>query len=368
MSENESVASSSPSKALSVNWKFRAFIFIGLAVTFGLSFWMGANSLRMTAANEGLVVAENDLDFGEVWEDGEYPWHFIVENPTPKDITIVAFSASCNCLSIEPHSLQIPAGQKAEVHVKMNLRSGAVDMEDETSKKVTISLMPHFGNGYAKQVAWNLHGRVRRLLKITPRLMDFGTDLVHGNSYPTKIATATTTLPVQTLHAKCIPDMGRVEVNKSKACTDTFEIKITPHKSLPAGPFTFRVAIEPVSSFMSLPTISFPVEGVILPEVQALPQFLCIGARPLGQTVTDTVILRSLCKEQAEVENIWISDDDLIVEPILDVRTRDMAFCFKQRISKRGEQSRIVAFSFRKRDHMVSVTRVNVTYVGLSEK
>ncbi len=50
------------------------------------------------------------LDFGEVLENKRFTYTLRMENATQQPIHIAQFNTSCNCASIEPPSIDLPAG------------------------------------------------------------------------------------------------------------------------------------------------------------------------------------------------------------------------------------------------------------------
>src|SRR5262245_40520295 len=70
---------------------------------------------------DGLAVDPQHLNFGEVWEDGAFGWVLPVENRGPSEVAIERFATSCDCTSIDPPSLTIPAGETRAVRLQLNL-------------------------------------------------------------------------------------------------------------------------------------------------------------------------------------------------------------------------------------------------------
>src|SRR5262249_52816263 len=87
----------------------------------GVCSWCAVVQKGRGPDSTGLWVSPERLNFGEVWEAEQFRWVLPVTNGSGEDIEIVNFATSCNCLSVEPRAVVIPAGQTVEVNLVLNL-------------------------------------------------------------------------------------------------------------------------------------------------------------------------------------------------------------------------------------------------------
>ena len=344
-------------RARRINKRIIGLVFV-LACTMGLCVLFSPER-----ANHGLVVPEEYLNIGEVWEEEQsYEWTLTLRNPTRADVDIEGFLSSCNCVSIQPDALLIRAGQSADIHMRLALGI----KQAEKPRVFVVKIIPQIRNEVHQQVGWEVHGRARRFLNIEPDTIDFGSSLLRGKPHPAKAAVISSMLPVEKLVAKCKPDSGRVEVIRTGAGSNSFEVRVIPKDTLPAGPFRFDVELKPIGEGVSsLIEAKLPVEGAIMEDVQILPESLYLGVIPVGQVVKQTVVLRSASNCQFEVEGMEVSAEDTRVEAIANKEMVGKLFRIQQRIAKKGKQERIVRFTLRMKDRKSATTVLHIRYVGL---
>jgi len=115
MAESENMAISSPSKPWSETRNGRITVAASMVGLFVLVFWLAIRSRQMLTPMPALVVEEQYLSFGEVWEDPAFVWTLPIRNATHEDIEVINFITDCTCGKIEPRSLKIPAQGTREV-------------------------------------------------------------------------------------------------------------------------------------------------------------------------------------------------------------------------------------------------------------
>lgn len=361
MQESESLASSSPSKTWPETRRGRIIILAGMIGLFVLVFWMAMKSRQMIAVPVGLVVSANDLDVGEVWEQGEFQRNLTIRNTTEKEVTIDGFSSSCGCLSIEPSSLTIPSGKEAEVRATLNLTLG--DSRDNMNFEVKIT--PVLRDLYGQHPpVWIIRGQARRLMKLRPRTISFyANQLVRGQAFPSHTAIATPNIELGSLKAKYPAELATVEVARCTEDNNSFQVNITPRKSLPVGPFRFDVLLEPVRKDKLLPIVKLPIEGRVMGDVQAIPDSVILGARRVGETATETLTLRSEGGVPLVVRRFCADSTDTQIEPFTVKGVSDHVFRINQHITKLGKQVFSIRFSVTKNGES-STLKVKGTYEG----
>lgn len=313
------------------------------------------------AAPAELVISASDIDVGEVWEQEAFRCKLTMQNTTENNVAIDGFRSSCGCVSIEPSALTIPSKQKAEVLVTLNLklRTGQENMDFG----VQIAPFLPAGNGQQPPV-WTIRGHARRLMKLNPQTITYyEKQLVRGQDYCSQSVLVSPSIELDSLLAKCPAELATVEVARRKENNNSFQINITPRKSLPVGPFRFDVLLEPVREGKVLPIMKLPVEGKVLGDIQAFPDSLILGARNVGEIVTETLTLRSVDDIPFDVTRAWVDSTDTTVESTTVAGVSEKVFRIRQHVTKPGKQEFSIRFSVTK-NGKCSTVPVNGSYHG----
>jgi hypothetical protein len=351
------------------NVRGKVVVLIVLMAACAAAYWIRPGPSQVSVTNEGLVVADHNLQFGEVWENGVFEWKITIENPTQNDVAIDSIATSCSCLSLEPTTLVIHAGRHADVQLKINAALAPQQKnESAAAKDIEVMIVPHIRDALPQQSGWIVRGHIRTLLNLEPATIRFD-DLIEGQQHRTATAVVRPAIKLQSLNAVCPADRATVEVSQEKGGDGIYKVKVTPRQTLSPGTFRFEVTLMPVGSEKTrLPDVRLPVECIILPEVQSLPQAWLVGANPVGEVVTETVVLTSLTGKAFEVSDVDVVSNELSVEPMAKTSPLGKAFRLTLRVSKLGEQKRTVTFSIRMQDGKVAKVPLCVNYVGLSPR
>jgi hypothetical protein len=330
------VRSGWPAKAL-------AFTFLGLLCV--AAYWVGSVLKQPGSGNGGLAVDGPYLNIGEVWEEKKFPWDLPVRNKTDHTIEIVRFRTSCNCVEITPQSLVLPAGDSANLHLTLDLTNTSQNDIDLHGQGFRVQVVPQLKGGLAAEAGWSLRGTVRRQFVVSPPFLDFQDSLHRGHPFQSRSLKVTCASNVTQLKAACEPSLATIDVKRIGANPDKFDISVFPRDTLPGGPFSFAVKINAVSPDGQAVPGTIDVRGTLLEDVYPLPNSIALGARPLGHTCEETVILHSRSGNQFTVTGFESDPGDLHVAPLNNAPNAPPGFKVSQRISKLGAQeSRVRLF------------------------
>lgn len=369
-------------KAPGVRPVFVAIGLIGVVVVAGVSYYL----LRPTPAlTEALVVAPANLDFGEVWENKGFVWTLPIENHTKTAIAISKFEASCECSSIEPQSCVIPAGQKMEVRLTLDLTREADEPakvspnrsevglksvlgEDQAPRDFTLQIIAQTPEGLPPQ-EWILRGRVRSAVTLAPRVVYYGESPVRGDAstFSARTADVTALVPLRDLIAKCDPNLATLEVVRQIKDQNRFEVRITPSATLPAGAFKFDVMVYPVlSGGEELPGVSLIAKGRVREDIQVAPSELALGARLVGEKVEEAISLYSLSGKSFVIKRFEASSDTSLKLPTTAEPASRYAYSVTQMISKLGSQAGEILFFVQTSEADAQlVAPLKVSYFGI---
>jgi hypothetical protein len=251
-----------------------------------VAYWVGAQSTRKQISTDGLFVSERDLAFGEVWEQKAFVWTLPVHNSSGTDVTISGFGASCTCVSIEPHSLVIPAGTSRQIKLTLDLTRRPRGQRPTRSRTFTARVVPRIvSSNTAQQAGWTLEGQIRTAFTGLPTLLAFDKPLVKGDAYEPLSTTLRADDSVSNVQARCEPPIASVTVRRAGTSGHEFMLEATPHPAVEAGLFKCDIVIQPLrEAGEPLPSTLLPVQGIILSPIQVHPPSLFLGPKPVGIT------------------------------------------------------------------------------------
>ena len=319
----------------------------------------------------GLAVAPERLNFGEVWETHAFRWSMPIRNDSDREITIETFVNSCGCTRVEPSRLVLPVGQTREVIVTID-HTLQKKNDDPPIRGFAVWLAPRVavpGEKRSRQLAgWQLTGRVRSALKVTPTVIDLGRPSVRGDR-----------MPDLQVRVKALTQLGAVYsytggVGFSSTVKPTvepgeFNLVLRHDRGLPLGPIQFSVILVPcLPTGEELPEIKIPAFGEMRPDIQAMPEGgVAFGARPIGSVPEETVTLRSLTGRPFDVGSIKAEEESIQVDELPDPVAGTRSFRIREKITKARNQARIVTIKVQSNGEMTTV-RVPVSYYGLTAK
>src|SRR5262245_33634658 len=127
-----------------------AFAVIAVACC-GLA-WVGGSSMgrrspsNATALSEGpassIIIPASALELGDVWEAKEHVCRLPIRNQSEKTVEIVKFDVSCNCSSVSPGRVTIPAGQASEIQLKIDLTHRLPQQLGVARREFSVAIRP----------------------------------------------------------------------------------------------------------------------------------------------------------------------------------------------------------------------------------
>ncbi|MBI2826203.1 MAG: DUF1573 domain-containing protein [Planctomycetia bacterium] len=250
-------------------------------------------------SSAALVVAEQNLLLGEVWASTAVEHALHIRNTSERDVRIARFDATCNCTSVAPESVTIPAGEATDVLVTVDLLKGP---SPATDHRLSVRLMPRIAGDESTRISWMLRGYVKQLLKCEPPCARFD-ELTRGHPFDAKVIAVHSACPLASLVARC--DESVAAVATERVSDQEHRVSVVPRSELPPGPFEGTIVL------LATPPDSPPLEtahivffGRVEEEVEADPHELHLGAGRVGETLGGTVTLRSRVNEPFQVESV----------------------------------------------------------------
>jgi hypothetical protein len=338
----------------------------GLLVAASIVAWgLGRFSQGGKAFWGPLVIDAQHLDLGVFWENQEVTRTLPVRNQTERDIEVLEFKASCNCLSVEPKALSVPARGQADIRVKLQVPRGSTREEAVNLWDFKVHVLPVVKEGFLAQGQWEFAGRVRRAAAFRPALLEFAGPLIRGATPQAEKVEVTPLVAATDLRVQCDERSVSVEVTRKG---NDFELMIAPAARLPCGRFFSDVSVQvgPETGEV-VPARKLRVSGLVCENIQTVPSAVLFGPHPVGGVVRETVTLKSLRAEDFEVEGIDTPSDDIAVEASQnDAAVR--RFAVRLRVARPGPNDGTVQFLVRRGDGSRLHVPLAVCCYGLSSE
>ena len=244
--------------------------------------------------------------------------------------------------------------EKKLVKVTIDLSERSSNEIDLKNREIQVSLSPIINGGPVFQNGWTLHGRVKRPFVLTPNIVEFD-GCIRGQTQPSQIVFLTEDVPIATISCELDETLASAETLGVKNKSGKYEIRISPRKWLPVGPFSFPVNINATTKDGAvIPSVALFVKGKMKEEVEATPASLSLGARRLGETITETIILGSLGSHQFDILKTTVSSKSIEAK-IQSSSGSDIRVHITWRISKAGENKETISFMVRSSDRTFEV-------------
>jgi hypothetical protein len=324
----------------------------------------------------GLAVSKDALCLGTVWWQPHFKWQLSITNPTDDDIEIMRFQRSCQCVSVEPPSLAIPAKSTRNVTLALNLtRTPSVSTKEVPSYRweYSVSIVPDLRAGVADsmrdRVQWRLHGQVQVPWIASPETIDFGNQLP-ASVGATKVSRIICEQPLSCLWATCDQRLGAVKLEKQDDHGTRYLLSVSLKQNIARGYHDIRVDLTGVSregKRLCGPPIQ--VRARVNGAAEAVPESLVFGAKLVGEIASTDLLLRPTGEKRFTLKRIRADSPSLEVRRsnATELAAGEYAFRVSQRVSARGQHSSVIALSVQTGDSQESQdVIVPVSYFGIS--
>lgn len=242
-----------------------------------------------------------------------------LHNPTWRAIHVVKFRASCNCTSVVPSAVTVPARSATKVAVTIQLVPGSHGWNDQGQAEFAVDIEPIHANSLGKRVQpWRL-----KIPLVTafdhPGTWRWQQEVVRGE----KVAME---LPVRMfdvcgdLQLVGSPSYGTASVEIDDARREAV-FRYVPHGDQPAGDRHDRLMVQPFDKRgQPLPRVPLPVTFHVVPSVAVDPPVLTRLA-DRGSRVTWNVRLLSRRDRPFRIAQLY-SSPRLSFDPSLEEITQ----------------------------------------------
>jgi hypothetical protein len=193
--------------------------------------------------------------------------------------------------------------------------------------------------------AWTLRGHIRRFLRLPSAYLDFGEIQRTAQPFPHKAVRLRTDYPGGKITATCDPGSAALQLRPRNREGKQYELTVAPSRELADGPFDFPVHLLITDKGGNqLKTYDMPAKGWILGDVKAFPHTLHFGYVQRGDTIEDSVVLRSISHVAFKVEGVDGSGEGITVLPLPAPGPGEQAFRVRLKMGETPKQRLRIGF------------------------
>jgi hypothetical protein len=247
-----------------------------------------------------LEIAAGSLQLGDLWESNSHIHSLILKNKGNADALINKWELTCNCASVKPDRISIPAQGEAKITLDLDLRIPA-KAERENEYPFVVHLRP-IGENHKSLGDFQIRGVVRRVLTAEKQAMYFAPQTLSGQSNA-----------VCQLELKPQIDLESIQITSTSLAIETrimgrdfrkgssVQVEARLVHPLPVGDFSAKLVARGIRKGELLPEITIPIQGMILGDVVADPNVVLLGLREKGEEISSQVLITSSVGEIVSV-------------------------------------------------------------------
>lgn len=335
-------------------------------------YYMGAFAAGLTQGSvqpkldavSGLAIDPRSLDLGELWETPNHTLTLEMRNVSAEERTIVDFSGSCGCLTIEPRKLTIPPSQTAELAVTLDLTHRLPYQVGLAQWPVSVKFNPVFQGDFSSTPGWEIKALVRSRVSLDCTQIPFMDQCTHlGPSVARKVR-ARAHVPVERLKVSALPNMANVRVEAVHGSPDEYQIVVSPNPRLPVGPFSFDVEVRAVTLDGEVHRCaSIEASGEMQPSLGVFPRLILLGEHSLSDQAEADISVR-LPAANWKIDQVATDSPNTLVTQTRTGAEVLVKLHLTQRIVQTGDQVAHVRINVRKPDKQTDVLTVEIRYHG----
>jgi hypothetical protein len=297
-------------------------------------------------STDALRVDDKYLDLGTAWVSEKLQCEVPITNASQQPVEVLGFEFSCTCAVIEPHTFTLDAGETRKVKVTIDPSRKRGLVGDLASREFWVTLAPRVkSGGEVAHGGWTLHGVIRVPFVMTPGSLSFDDGCIRGWKTQMGRVCLSETLPLASVEAKVDPTLACVKVSELADRPGRYRLEVRPNEWLPRGKFAFDVHIKAITKDgRNLPPIALPVGGRMKEQVEATPDSLSFGARRIGDSAVETIVLQSLVNSRFEVLEADSSLKEIQLTELRREQDDRVSYRVAWRISRLGEQTSVATF------------------------
>jgi hypothetical protein len=200
-----------------------------------------------------------------------------------------------------------------------------------------------------------------------PATLSFGGGLIENQPMDPRSVHVIAHTPLKYLRGEAIGDLASVEVTRGDDRPDEYLAIIRPNEETAPGDYRFDVLLHAETPDRELlPVVRIPVEMRVLHDIQATPSAVNFGARPVGSSPSETIVIQSHSYTKFDVEWSIDATAGIAVQKTADEDSLK-EFLVTQQIVSEGENAGTIEFVLRQPGKEDFRIRVAARSLGIVE-
>jgi hypothetical protein len=295
-----------------------------------------------------------------VWETDRFELVVPIRNNSAASVRLTEWRNSCNCLSVEPPSLEFGPDETKPVTVTIDLAS-KLRMNPTAAQVVAVPLSGTLGDGTT--VSWRIRGVVKPLVKTYPDLsLPLLSEL--AQPYPGRHVDLEFIEPVLIESLDSDSPFVTASLRESAAATRTAcPIELKLDGAIPIGEHRFTLSVQGTVGSSRQRVVKL-LGGVVrvAPDVQGDPGQVVFPAKTIGDESEETVVLKSLTGRGVSIEAVAVEGEGLATDWVKG----GSALVVRQRSTKAGQVTTRVRVVVRSEGRASEVV-IPVTSLGINQ-
>ena len=311
-----------------------------------------------------LVLDEQQVDFGQVWETDEFEWHVPVRNASCEPTRVRAASGSCGCVASGQPEATVPSGTSARVPIRIDLRNTCGLAADQHVRefKTDVFLVANPGPGQEAYPV-TLRGRVKAAVRLPVLAVDLGR--VWVDAPPTERV-----IPVRFLTSLrdvtlTVQGTGLTASFGLAADAGGGEMTVRRSPGLVAGRYSGQLVLQPSAPAELIPAVRVPYSVEMLGDVQPDAPVVLLGPAPAGAVLGGTSTLSSFSGRPFRLSAWTAADPDGLEVVLPGAAGRALELTVRQRVTGPGDRANRLTLSGAGPDGEKFEVDVEVRYYGL---
>jgi hypothetical protein len=316
-----------------------------------------------------LVISEEELDLGRVYESSAYEHAFRITNAADQPVTIVRFETTCDCLGITPGAgVTLQPQETKTFTIKLSLASRVANTDSWGGEPYEVRFgAVYTGDGQGPYAtAWRLRCVLVPTIRLRPSTLQLGTQSERQPRIEQSVDIEATD-EIRRIDAEA-PSSWAVEIVRDQAnlSPNRFQAVVRSQGKLTPRQVSDVIRLHPVGRDDNrLPGKELKLVGEIVRDVAAFPGEIHHGRQACGTAAEEAIRLRSLTDRPFRVKRVTARDSDLEVTHV-EGKGQNGVYSLRLRFTKPGDQRAVAEFIIQDEDGTEYGLAVPVRYHGLA--
>jgi hypothetical protein len=267
-----------------------------------------------------------------------------VANNSDADLRIDRFMTSCNCTSISPASLTIPAKASRELRATLNLVPKGRESRSAQSREFSVHIAPVIPGVTETTLRWRLRGLVKRGFEVSSSDFIVTEPYIAAEPFPATWINMRCLWPADdvrvSVHDRTV---AKVQVSEFEVSTGRFRVQFQPNSELTTGRYKVTLHVESRMAQKTTATSEMNVSFRVTTDVQLTPDRVLFGRVKVGSMREETVRIANGSGAPLEIASVFVPPDSgVIVEPYKSASTENTWRVRQESLTAANVETRVV--------------------------